>query len=132
VRRGGNDRVVKLALFVVVLAAAAAAVAVATATHRTGDGTSSGEKQVAGTASRPTIAPADTSPLRLRGALFRPGERVRVTVNGEGRATKRVTASAKGTFVVTFAGSAGCNLTVVATGDEGSRASFQLSSFVCE
>jgi hypothetical protein len=129
-RRGRNDRVAKIVLLAGILSVAAAAVAVASATLASGGG--SPDKAVPGKPTRATIMPADTSPLRLRGARFKPGERVRVTVNGEERATKSVKATASGAFVVSFAGLSACDLTVVATGDKGSRASFQLSSIRCD
>jgi hypothetical protein len=117
------------------VAVAAAAVAVASATLESSDDSSSTAtpgKQAPGKATRATIMPSDYAPLRLRGTRFKAGERVRIAVNGEERATKSVKASRDGAFVVTFAGVDACSVTVVATGDKGSRASFQLSSFRCE
>jgi hypothetical protein len=49
-----------------------------------------------------TLRLSDNAPLTLRGANFRPNERVRVTVSAELRRTKRVTASRAGVFVVRF------------------------------
>ena len=82
---------------------------------------------------RPTLAPMRGETLRVRGAHFKAGERVRVSVDeGDDTTRKMVTASPSGTFVVSFPGASTCNYTIVATGDEGSRTSLQFSSFVCD
>jgi hypothetical protein len=83
-------------------------------------------------AGRPVIRPLSTEPLRIKGTGFRPGERVTLAAKGtRNKARRSVTASDKGSFVAKL-GSAGCDsLTVYAVGNRGSRASFNLSSFVC-
>jgi hypothetical protein len=85
--------------------------------------------------SRPTVRVADAGVLTLRGAGFRPGEHVRVSVvAGTARAAKRVTASAAGAFRVRFprlSENACAAFGVTAVGDRGSRASFKRSPGMC-
>ena len=121
-------------VFAAVLAAAGVAVTVAAAT-----GTFSSESDKATsrlvTHGRPTIYPAGGASLRVRGSGFKSGEHVRVSAKGApGSRPKSATASSRGTFVVDLGGGpASCDsVTVVASGDHGSRASFNLSSFVCD
>ena len=76
----------------------------------------------------------DASPVAFRGVGFKPGERVRVSVYAGERATKRLTAGARGGFVVRFAGldpNACTGFSAVAVGNEGSRASFKRAPGVC-
>jgi hypothetical protein len=83
---------------------------------------------------RATLRLADREPLELRGKGFVARERVRVTVFVQGRTSKRVTASARGTFLVVFQDVAvdRCSgLRAVANGSEGSRASFKLPQPQC-
>jgi len=75
--------------------------------------------------------PAGTSPLRLKGNGFHPGEHVKVTVTpsaSEG-VTRRVRAGRSGSFSVGFPGIDACGgLEGVARGSRGSHASFQFST----
>jgi hypothetical protein len=80
------------------------------------------------------LVPAQLDPLTLHGSGFRRFERIRVTgtpVIGA-RATKRVRANRRGSFRVVFRRlrADGNGLEAVAVGRRGSRASFQLASFV--
>lgn len=72
-------------------------------------------------------------PLTLRGANFLPGERVRVTISGELRRTKQVTATRAGAFVVRFSAAYDrCSgLLAVAVGARGSRAVLKLPPLAC-
>jgi hypothetical protein len=78
-----------------------------------------------------TLMPSSTSPLRLKGSGFHPGERVKVTVTpsaSEG-VTRRVRAGRSGSFTVGFPGIDACGgVEGVARGNRGSRASFQFST----
>jgi hypothetical protein len=59
---------------------------------------------------------------------------VRVTVipSTTARITRRVRATGRGTFVLTFSGVEACaGVSGVATGSRGSHASFQFSALVC-
>jgi hypothetical protein len=131
-RKGRNDRVVKIGILAALLAVGT--VVVASATFGANDPAKS--PTPAGTPAadgRPTLAPMRGETLRVRGAHFKAGERVRVSVDeGDDTTRKMVTASPSGTFVVSFPGASTCNYTIVATGDEGSRTSLQFSSFVCD
>jgi hypothetical protein len=83
---------------------------------------------------RAVLTPAAGTPFRVRGSRFLARERVRVTVTPTGGRgiTRRVTASARGTFVLTFEGVLPCRgVNGRATGSRGSRASFAFSSFRC-
>ena len=82
---------------------------------------------------RATLVPVKAGPLELRGSGFKPGERVGVTVSaGESRVTRDVRAGPTGTFVLSSPGIQTCSgVSADAVGSEGSRASFQLSSFGC-
>jgi hypothetical protein len=83
---------------------------------------------------RATLGLADTAPLKLRGRGFHARERVRVSVSAERRATKRVVATAAGSFVVTFADISvdRCNgLVAVAVGRRGSRATYKQPQPLC-
>src|SRR5215213_7395699 len=68
---------------------------------------------------------------RLMPMNFVPRENV--TVKVEGGRSKKVQASASGTFTVRFAARVErCNgMTATAVGDQGSRAAFQLSELMC-
>ena len=80
-----------------------------------------------------TLKFAKGVPLTLRGAHFLPRERVRVTVTSELKRTKLVTASATGTFVVSFqAAFDRCNgLLALAIGSQGSRARLKMPQLGC-
>jgi hypothetical protein len=83
---------------------------------------------------RPALRLADTSPLTFRGVGFEAGEHVRVTFLGTTRAVHRVVATALGRFVVRFAGvdaNACAGFSVIAVGDDGSRATFKRAPGQC-
>jgi hypothetical protein len=83
---------------------------------------------------RPTIYAVGRDPLRIRGSGFKAGEHVTVTAKGATASARvRTTAAARrGSFVTVLRGVKGCDsIDVTARGDRGSRASFNLSSFVC-
>jgi hypothetical protein len=79
-------------------------------------------------ATRPTLRLVDASPVAFRGANFKAHERVRVSVYARERATKRLTAGARGGFVVRFgdlrADRCGAFF-AVAVGNLSSRATFK-------
>ena len=113
------DRVGRLA----VLAALGAAVSVASPSPGAGH---------AG-AVRASLEIVSFEPLRVRGEGFRPGERARLTVRVDGRATVlRSRAGQRGVFVVRLAAD-GCiaSIRVVAVGDRGTRASTALDHVRC-
>jgi hypothetical protein len=87
------------------------------------------------TTRKATLKLTRSAPLTVRGTRFVPRERVRVSVSGAGQATRRVTASGGGAFVVQFATFSfhRCNagLVVVAVGSEGSRAGLKLPEMLC-
>jgi hypothetical protein len=72
-------------------------------------------------------------PLTLRGANFRPHERVRITVSSELRRTKQVTANGSGIFLVRFqdAYDRCTGLLAVAVGASGSRAMLKMPILGC-
>jgi hypothetical protein len=75
-----------------------------------------------------------TAPLTLRGARFVPAERVVVSVRGNRRQTKRVTANDRGVFVVTFPRVTydRCDaLRALAVGSRGSRAGLKTPPLLC-
>jgi hypothetical protein len=85
---------------------------------------------------RPTLRLRGTEPLSLAGSRFVARERVRVTVivPGEQAAARRVTASRRGSFTVTFPSVDydRCNsLFGRAVGSEGSRAALKLPAPQC-
>jgi hypothetical protein len=84
---------------------------------------------------RASLLPSNGDPFTVRGSGFRRRELVRVTVTRTGATsgrTRRVRASARGTFVLAFAGVEPCRgVRGKAVGTQGSRASFQLSSITC-
>jgi hypothetical protein len=84
---------------------------------------------------RARLLPASSDPFKVRGSGFRARERVRVTVtatNGGAGVTRRVRATGRGTFVLTFSGIDACGgVEAAASGSRGSRASFQMSSLRC-
>src|SRR5918995_839099 len=125
-----DDRIVKLGVLVAVVVGA---VVVASATLGAPEIAPSSQPVSVEKAGRATLVLANDDPLRVRGAQFKAGERVRVTADdGSAPARKMVTASSTGSFVVGFTGVETCSLTVSAVGDRGSRTSFQLSSFTCD
>jgi hypothetical protein len=82
---------------------------------------------------RPQLAASAQNPLTVEGTGFRKGERVHVVAKGSGTAATATTrANRQGRFRVLLKGVKGCDsLNVAATGSLGSRASFNLSSYVC-
>ena len=128
-----HDRTVKIVMVAVVFGVAAVVVASATLGANEPEASSpAAQPPSIAKPGRPTVMLADENPLRVRGTQFKAGERVRVTVDdGSGPARKLVTAGKAGGFVVSFEGVEVCSLTVSASGDKGSRTSFQLSSFRC-
>jgi hypothetical protein len=89
----------------------------------------------ANAARRARLLPASSEPFKVRGSGFRARERVRVTgtaTNGGAGVTRRVRATGRGTFVLTFSGIDACGgVEAAASGSRGSRASFQMSSLRC-
>ena len=80
------------------------------------------------------LAPSSVTPLKVKGTGFHARERVRVRVTpSTGDAvTRRVRATGRGSFALSFSGLDACGgIEGVATGARGSHASFQLSSFTC-
>lgn len=73
---------------------------------------------------RPTVRVVDRTPLVVRGSGFVAEERVTVVVAAGSRWTRRVAATARGTFVARFAVSLGrcARYSVQAFGSAGSRA----------
>jgi hypothetical protein len=74
---------------------------------------------------RARLAGPATSPLSVRGTLFRANERVVVVAQANGTHRRTVTSTARGTFLVRFAGVAlgNCASYVIrATGNRGSYA----------
>jgi hypothetical protein len=62
----------------------------------------------------------------VTGLNFAARERVRVVAVGAARVTKNVRADRLGRFVVSFAGTSSCaGFSVIATGSDGSRATFK-------
>jgi hypothetical protein len=87
----------------------------------------------AGKGSPPLLMASAQNPLTVAGTGFRSKERVRVVVKGAGTfATKRARADARGAFRVVFRRMNACDsLTMTAAGSQGSRASLNVSSYVC-
>jgi hypothetical protein len=88
-------------------------------------------------AGRPLVRPIDRSPLVVRGANFKPGEKVslRVVVRGRSRlAPKPAAASMRGAFTFRFPSLALGNcasFTISATGSGGSRAVYTMHPPPC-
>jgi len=74
-----------------------------------------------------------TAPLTIRGAGFEPGERVRLLATGGGVETRRVAATAAGSFTAKFGLKGGrCTALVVqAFGNKGSRATIDRPTLDC-
>jgi hypothetical protein len=106
---------------------AAAVVLVATAC-----GSSSPASEAGATGALPgsaKLAPAGQKPLKAAGTGFLPDEHVQVTAKGK---TVVTVADSQGNFVVSLPGVSNCgSATVVADGDEGSHAEFNLSQIAC-
>lgn len=74
------------------------------------------------------------APLTVRGTQFVPGERVRLTVSGARKTSRRVAANGTGAFTAQFAFTfdrCGGGLMVLAVGSEGSRAGIKLPEMLC-
>jgi len=73
---------------------------------------------------RPTINVTRVIPITLTGTGFKAAERVKVVVRSPAVHRRTVTASRRGRFTVTFRSAAGkcASIHVLATGNEGSRA----------
>lgn len=84
---------------------------------------------------RPHVWLADRSPATVRGASFKPAERVAVTLSvGDVTLHKAVVATAAGTFTARWLRSvpSGCVATgIVANGSAGSHAAYKLSPPDC-
>ncbi len=80
-----------------------------------------------------TLRLSGAAPLTLRGANFLANERVRVTLSGERRQMKQVTAGAAGGFVVRFSVAFDrCTATIVrAVGAKGSLAGLKVPPLAC-
>jgi hypothetical protein len=80
-----------------------------------------------------TLKLSGGAPLTLRGANFLPSERVRVSLSGERRQMKQVTAGPGGGFVVRFQVAFDrCSATIVrAVGARGSLAGLKLPPLAC-
>jgi hypothetical protein len=118
------DRAMRLAAVIALVALLTAATA-AFAAPRT---------RSAATTRRAVLIARNTTPFRVTGARFLPGERVRVTVTPTGGSgvVRRVTASRRGTFAVVFPGVHVCaGVSGRAVGARGSRAAFSLSAIMC-
>lgn len=86
-------------------------------------------------AKRPTLRITDLAPLTVRGADFKPGERVKLLANAGRPVTRAVTAGPRGGFVVRLGVrvDAGCSAAVVqAIGKAGSRATVDLTRPGCD
>jgi hypothetical protein len=78
------------------------------------------------------LMPVGQDPLRVKGVGFVPRERVRLKVEGRPSGSRSVTAGSRGSFVISLPGMSTCGgVTLTAAGSRGSRASFNLSQFVC-
>ena len=67
--------------------------------------------------------------MKAEGTGFLPDEHVKVATKGKSVVT---VADSQGRFVVSLAGVSSCDsVTVMATGDEGSHAEFNLSQIAC-
>jgi hypothetical protein len=83
---------------------------------------------------RPALRLAEPSPLTFSGTGFRASERVRVVAIAGTRATRWVTAGARGRFAVRFRGMSAdtCRgLTAIAIGNLGSRATYKRAPGEC-
>jgi len=83
---------------------------------------------------RPSLWLVSDSPVKLRGAGFRPHEHVKLVVVAGRRLIKRFVAGARGGFVVRMPGidaNACTRFSALATGDRGSRASFKRAPGRC-
>jgi hypothetical protein len=80
------------------------------------------------------ILPTSFTPLTLKGTGFKPGENVTVRVlESAAKGTKRVRATSSGAFTLRLGTRIDrCKgMSVTATGDKGSRTSFQFAELLC-
>jgi hypothetical protein len=85
-------------------------------------------------AATPSLRLVDRHPLTVKGLGFKSGERVKVVLNAGGAMSRRATANAAGSFVVSFgAVSIGrCDgFSVQAFGSRGSRTALKLPQPAC-
>jgi hypothetical protein len=87
----------------------------------------------AGMASPALLMASAQNPLTVTGSGFRSRERVRLVVNRAGTsATRQTRANSRGGFRVFFLRVKACDsVTLMAAGSLGSRASLNVSSYVC-
>jgi hypothetical protein len=96
-----------------------------------GESTTKVPRGAVATNGKARLTPVSFAPPTLKGTNFKPGENVKVVV--EGIKTKRVQASSSGAFTVRFPSRVDrCHgMTASAVGDKGSRAAFQLAELMC-
>jgi hypothetical protein len=88
-----------------------------------------GAAQTSAGARHPVVRPTETG---VRGLGFASRERVRVVATGRQRVVRRLRAGAGGGFVVAVPGIENCaGFTVVATGSDGSRATYKRAPGQC-
>ena len=86
-------------------------------------------------ARRPALRITDLAPLTVRGANFRPGERVKLLVNAGMPVTRAVRAGARGRFVARLGvglDASSCSAVVQAIGAAGSRAMIDMTRPGCD
>jgi len=84
---------------------------------------------------RPALRITDLAPLTVRGANFRPGERVKLLVNAGTPITRAVRAGARGRFVARLGvrlDASACSAVVQAIGAAGSRALVDMARPGCD
>jgi hypothetical protein len=125
----------KIAIALIGIALAAVLVVSATMGAGTlvpgGESTKKAPRGAIATNGKARLMPVSFAPATLKGTSFRPGENVRVEL--EGIKTKNVQANSAGAFTVRFPSRADrCHgMSASAVGDKGSRASFQLAELMC-
>jgi hypothetical protein len=126
---------IAIALIGIVLAAALVVSATMGAETLVPGGDSSSKSKLPGseirTNGKARLMPMNVAPPTLKGTNFKPGENVKVKI--EGGRTRNVQANGSGSFTVRFpARVERCNgMTATAVGDKGSRAAFQLAELMC-
>lgn len=84
---------------------------------------------------RPALRITDLSPLTVRGANFRPGERVKLLVNAVTPLSRSVRAGSRGRFVARLGvrvDASVCSVVVQAIGAAGSRAMVDMARPGCD
>jgi hypothetical protein len=99
-------------------------------------GDSAKKKPVGGLApsgGKARLLPASLSPPSIKGTGFKPGENVTVKFVDGPKATRRAKANGSGSFTILMPerNNQCGNLSAVAVGDKGSRASFQFAQVLC-